>query len=163
MEDNELVPYEPEFDFGSLPEPREDIHFTKVAKQSTKQVYQQRINEAIELVLVKGLSVQEFRKYYSKLYSVSERTADTVWAEIKKILRSRTLKNQEEIISAQLGRYQHLYQSAIEDGNKRVAREALWDMSRIMGLDQKKIDITSGDLPLDIKINLSNNPKDFNQ
>jgi len=161
MENNELVPYEPEFDFSSIGEPRDDMKFTKVAKVSTLQVQQQRINEAIELVLVKGLSVQEFREYYSKLYGVSQRTADKVWAEIKKILRNRTIKNQDEIISAQLGRYQHLYQSALEDGNKRVAREALWDMSRIMGLDQRKIDITSGDLPLDIKINLSNNPKDF--
>ena len=73
---------------------------------------------------------------------------------------SRTFKKNEEIIAEQLSRYQDLLNRAREDGNKRVERETLWDMSRIMGLDQRKLDITSDGMPLDIRINLSNAPRD---
>jgi len=61
-----------------------------------------------------------------------------------------------------MNRYIDLLERARLDGNKRVERETLWDMSRIMGLDQRKVDITSNGEKLDIKINLSNNPNDFN-
>ena len=161
MEKNELVPYESEFDFSKIGEPNDEIKIKSKTYSRTLQVYQQRVNEAIEIVLYYGLSVQEFRQYYSKLYGVTEATADNVWKAIKKILLDRTNKNREEIISTTISKYEDLLVRAREDGNKRVERETLWDLSRIQGLDQRKIDITSDGLPLDIKINLSNNPKDF--
>jgi hypothetical protein len=55
-----------------------------------------------------------------------------------------------------MNRYMDLLERARLDGNKRVERETLWDMSRIMGLDQRRVDITSNGEKLDIKINLSN-------
>jgi hypothetical protein len=89
-------------------------------------------------------------------------TADKVFNKVRNILKERSLLKQEEIIANQLQRYMDLLNAALEDGNKRVARECLWDISRIQGLDQRKVDITSNGEKLDIKINLSNNPNDFN-
>jgi hypothetical protein len=160
--DNELIPYEEDFDMEKLPEPKQEIIKHKGGRKSTEAVYEQRVTEALELILYKKLSHNEFRATFSKLYGVSERTADTVHAQCKKILKERFLQKQEEIISEQSSRYFDLLERARADGNKRVERETLWDLSRIMGLDQRKIDITSNGEKLDIKINLSNNPNDFN-
>jgi hypothetical protein len=174
--DNELVPYEEpkdevairkaeiealaNFDIESMPEPT--LEKVKWGRKSTNFEYQNRLNEALELVLYKNLSQMEFRLTYSKMYKVSERTADKVWSKVKLILKERFEAKTEEIVSNQVARYMDLLERAREDGNKRVERETLWDISRILGLDQRKIDISSGGMPIDIKINLSNNPKDFN-
>ena len=159
--DNELVPYEEEFDMEKLPEPKEEI-INKAGRKTTVAEQSQRLNEALELILYKRLSHNEFRTTFAKLYGVSERTADTVHAQCKKILRERSIQKQDEIISEQVSRYFDLLERARADGNKRVERETLWDLSRIYGLEQKKVDITSNGEKLDIKINLSNNPNDFN-
>jgi hypothetical protein len=164
--DNELIPYEEteeskneeifNLDIEGLPEPIELPTRTEKGRKSTGAVFQTRLNEALELILYNKLSAREFRVTYSKMYGVSERTADTVWAKCKLILKERFDQKSEELISEQLGRYQDLLIRARQDGNKRVERETLWDISRIMGLDQRKIDITSNGEKLDIKINLSN-------
>ena len=162
--DKEIVPYEESeeskneeirnFDIESLPEPLEIP--LKYGRKSTVQEYQSRLNEAMELILYHKLNNHEFMKTYSKMYGVSERTAQRVWSKCKLILKERFEQKSEEIISEQLGRYQDLLIRARQDGNKRVERETLWDISRILGLDQRKIDITSNGEKLDIKINLSN-------
>ena len=79
-----------------------------------------------------------------------------MWSACKKILADRSALKHEEIIANQMNRYMDLLERARLDGNKRVERETLWDMSRIMGLDQRRVDITSNGEKLDIKINLSN-------
>ena len=113
------------------------------------------------MVLYQNLTHDQFVKEYPKRYGVSENMAKQVWVKVKAVLKERAELKQDEIIANQVSRYMDLLQRARDDGNKRVERETLWDMSRIMGLDQRKVDITSDGLPLDIKINLSNNPKDF--
>jgi len=160
--DNELIPYESEdFDIEKLPEPSEEI-INKGGRKTTVAEQNQRLNEALELILYKRLSHNEFRTTFSKMYGVSERTADTVHAKCKVILKERSIQKQDEIISEQVSRYFDLLERARADGNKRVERETLWDLSRIYVLEQKKVDITSNGEKLDIKINLSNNPNDFN-
>jgi len=160
--DNELVPYESEdFDMEKLPEPKEEI-INKAGRKTTVAEQNQRLNEALELILYKRLSHNEFRHTFSKMYGVSERTADTVHAKCKVILKQRNEQKIDEIVSEQVSRYFDLLERARADGNKRVERETLWDLSRIYGLEQKKVDITSNGEKLDIKINLSNNPNDFN-
>jgi len=159
--DNEIIPIDDGFDIEKVvPEPISEI-VNKGGRKSTAAEFTQRIDEAIELILYKGYSHDEFKKVYCKMYNVSENMAKQVWVKVKTILKERSLQKQDEIIANQLGRYMDLLERARQDGNKRVERETLWDISRIMGLDQRKVDITSDGLPLDIKINLSNNPKDF--
>ncbi|CAB5214038.1 hypothetical protein UFOVP185_5 [uncultured Caudovirales phage] len=157
---NELVPIDDDFDIGSVGEPNQEVIVHKGGRKSTGSEYQQRVNEALEMILYQKLAHKEFRSIYAKTYNVSEKTADLVWKRCKEILKERYEQKNEEIISEQLSRYQDLLNRAREDGNKRVERETLWDMSRIMGLDQRKLDITSDGMPLDIRINLSNAPRD---
>jgi hypothetical protein len=158
--DNVLIPYEEpkenldNFDIEKMPEPA--IEKLKWGRKSTEYAYQKRLDEAMELIIYKNLTQLQFRKTYSKLYEVSEMTADKVFNKVRNILKERSLLKQEEIIANQTQRYMDLLERAREDGNKRVERECLWDISRIQGLDQRKVDITSNGEKLDIKINLSN-------
>jgi hypothetical protein len=156
MENNELVPINEDVNFDGIGEPKEQIIKHKGGRKSTGPQFQQRVDEAIEMILYKGYGHEEFCKIYTHNYNVSFRTAQKVWAICKDILKKRSEAKQEEIISNQIGRYMDLLERAREDGNKRVEREVLWDLSRITGLDQRKIDITSNGEKLDIKINLSN-------
>lgn len=135
----------------------------KMGRKSTGVEYLDKLNNALELILYKKLDALEFRKVYSKMYNVSEAGATAVWSRCKKILLNRHTAKNEEIIAEQLSRYYDLLDRARQDGNKRVERETLWDISRIYGLEQKKVDITSDGMPIDIRINLSNDPKDFNK
>jgi hypothetical protein len=43
---------------------------------------------------------------------------------------------------------------ARRDNNKRVERETLSDINKLYGLEQKKVDITSGGNPISINIQL---------
>ena len=158
--DNELIPYEEpiddleNFDIEKMPEPT--LEKLRWGRKSTEYAFSKRMEEAMELVLYKNLSQKEFRVTYSKLYNVGQNTADKVFRKVKEILKERSIQKQEEIIANQMQRYMDLLERAREDGNKRVEREVLWDISRISGLDQRKVDITSNGEKLDIKINLSN-------
>jgi hypothetical protein len=163
MDKNEIIPLNEEnFDIESIGEPIEEIVQPKYAYKQRGPQKQQRLNEALELILYKGYGFDEFVKQYANMYNVSQRTAQKVWVACKQILKDRSALKHEEIIANQMNRYIDLLERARLDGNKRVERETLWDMSRIMGLDQRKVDITSNGEKLDIKINLSNNPNDFN-
>lgn len=124
-------------------------------RKSTVVEYSEKIQEALELILYKKLSSGEFRTTFSKMYGVSERTADATWKRCKEILKERFSEKQDEIIQEQLSRYFDLLERARESGNRRVEREVLADMNKIYGLENKKIDITSGGEPISININLN--------
>jgi hypothetical protein len=157
MDNNELIPLnEDNFDIESIGEPTEEIVQPKYGYKQRGPQAQQRLNEALEIILYKGYGHDEFCKVYAEMYNVSARTAQKVWVAVKKILAERSALKHEEIIANQMNRYMDLLERARLDGNKRVERETLWDMSRIMGLDQRRVDITSNGEKLDIKINLSN-------
>jgi len=157
MDKNELIPLnEDNFDIESIGEPKEEIVQPKYGYKQRGPQAQQRLNEALEIILYKGYGFDEFVKVYAGMYNVSTRTAQKVWVAVKKILAERSALKHEEIIANQMNRYMDLLERARLDGNKRVERETLWDMSRIMGLDQRRVDITSNGEKLDIKINLSN-------
>jgi hypothetical protein len=160
--DNEIIPYEDDFDIEkSVPEPVVEFKLERGRKSNLVQ-FTQRLDEAVEMVLYKNLSYGEFIKLYTQTYTVSRDMAREVWKKVKEVLRQRSLDKADEIIAKQMARYIDLLERARLDGNKRVEREVLWDISRISGLDQRKLDITSNGEKLDIKINLSNNPNDFN-
>lgn len=126
----------------------------KVGRKTTEVEQFERIEEALELMLYKKLSTQEFRVTFSKMYGVTERTADNIWAKCKQILKDRFTENTDEIISEQLSRYYDLLDRARRDNNKRVERETLADINKLYGLEQKKVDITSGGQPISINIQL---------
>lgn len=126
-------------------------------RKSTVAEYDERISEALELILYKRLSSGEFRTTFSKMYNVSERTADATWKRCKDILKQRFTDEQNELIEQQLARYFDLLERARESGNRRVEREVLQDVSKLYGLEQpKKLDITSSGEPISVNIILNN-------
>lgn len=127
----------------------------KNGRKSTDVEYMEKITAALELMLWKKMGSGEFRQYYSKTYGVSERSADEIWAKAKEIIKERFKDEQDEIINQQLMRYFDLLDRAREAGNRRVERETLDSISKLYGLDTKKVDVTTNGQPISISINLS--------
>ena len=126
-------------------------------RKSTIVEYSEKLTEALELILYKRLTSGEFRTTFSKMYGVSERTADATWKRCKDIIAERFKEEQGVLIEQQVERYFDLLIRARQDGNKRVERETLDSISKLYGLEQtRKIDITSGDLPISVNIILNN-------
>ncbi len=127
----------------------------KQGRKTTEAEYEERIPEALEMILYQKLNYTEFRQHYAKKFGVTERQAENVWKDCKDRLKARFEEKSEEIISAQLARYFDLLQRARESNNKRVERETLADINKLYGLEQRKIDITSNGEPISININLT--------
>jgi hypothetical protein len=117
--------------------------------------YEERIPEALEMILYEKLSYTEFRQQGAKRWGITERSAETIWKDCKDRLQQRFNEKTEEIISEQLSRYFDLLARARADNNKRVERETLADINKLYGLEQRKIDITSNGEPISININLT--------
>jgi hypothetical protein len=127
----------------------------KGGRKSNIATYEERIPEAMEMILYEKLGYTEFRQQGAKRWGITERAAETVWKDVKDRLKARFQEQTEEIISEQLSRYFDLLQRARESNNKRVERETLADINKLYGLEQRKIDITSNGEPISININLT--------
>ena len=117
--------------------------------------YEERVPQAMEMILYEKLSYTEFRQQGAKKWGITERAAESVWKDVKDRLKARFTEQTEEIISEQLSRYFDLLTRARADNNKRVERETLADINKLYGLEQRKIDITSNGEPISININLT--------
>jgi hypothetical protein len=126
----------------------------KAGRKTTQSEYEERIPEALEMILYKKLNYVEFRVQGAKKWNLSERMVENIWKDCKDRLKARFAEKEEEIISEQLTRYFDLLDRARESNNKRVEREVLADISKLYGLEQKKVDITSNGQPISININL---------
>jgi hypothetical protein len=127
----------------------------KGGRKSNIATYEERIPEAFEMILYEKLSYTEFRQLGAKKWGITERAAETIWKDCKDRIKARFEEQTEEIISEQLSRYFDLLTRARADNNKRVERETLADINKLYGLENKKIDITSGGDPISININLT--------
>lgn len=127
----------------------------KLGRKSNIATYEERIPEAMEMILYEKLSYTEFRQQGAKRWGITERAAETIWKDVKDRLKARFQEQAEEIISEQLSRYFDLLQRARAENNKRVERETLADINKLYGLEQRKIDITSNGEPISININLT--------
>jgi len=127
----------------------------KGGRKSTTAAYEERITECMDLILYKKLSYSEFKEYASKKYDITSRAAEDIWKAVKDRIKERFEDKQEEIINDQLQRTYNLLQRCVEAGNRRVEAEVLRDLSKLYGLDVKRVDVTSGDKPISININLS--------
>jgi hypothetical protein len=90
------------------------------------------------------------------MYDVSERTADATWKRCKDIIAERFKEEQGALIEQQVERYFDLLVRARQDNNKRVEREVLDSITKLYGLEQKKIDITSNGENISVNIILNN-------
>jgi len=127
----------------------------KGGRKSNIATYEERIPEALEMILYEKLSYTEFRQQGAKKWGITERSAETIWKDCKDRLQQRFNEKTEEIISEQLSRYFDLLARTRADNNKRVERETLADINKLYGLEQRKIDITSNGEPISININLT--------
>lgn len=126
----------------------------KGGRKSSIATYEERIPEAFEMILYQKLSYNEFRTEGAKKWGITERASENVWKDCKDRLKARFDEKTEEIISEQLSRYFDLLARARFDNNKRVERETLADINKLYGLENKKIDITSGGEPITINIKI---------
>ena len=127
----------------------------KLGRKSNIATYEERIPEAMEMILYEKLGYTEFRQQGAKRWGITERAAENVWKDVKDRIKARFDEKAEEIISEQLSRYFDLLHRARADKNKRVERETLADINKLYGLEQRKIDITSNGEPISININLT--------
>jgi len=132
----------------------EEIKNPKGGRKTNIVNYEERIPEALEMILYEKLSYTEFRQQGAKRWGITERAAENVWKDCKDRLKARFQEQSEEIISEQLSRYFDLLTRARADNNKRVERETLADINKLYGLENKKIDITSGGEPITINIKI---------
>lgn len=126
----------------------------KAGRKTTQAEYEDRIPEAMEMILYKKLNYVEFRVQGAKKWNLSERMCENIWKDCKNRLKARFEEKNDEIISEQLTRYFDLLERARQDNNKRVEREVLADINKLYGLEQRKIDVTSNGQPISININL---------
>lgn len=124
-------------------------------RKSTVAQYESRIPQAMEWILYEKINSMEFRHRGSKEWGISERATDSIWADCKARIKQRFKEETEEIINQQLARYFDLLSRARQDNNKRVEREVLDSLTKLYGLETRKIDITSGGEPVSININLT--------
>ena len=123
-------------------------------RKSNVVEYSEKLTEALELILYKRLTSGEFRLTFSKMYGVSERTADATWKRCKEIIAERFKEEQNVLIEQQVERYFDLLNRAREDKNKRVERETLDSITKLYGLEgPKKVDITTAGEPIKINLN----------
>jgi hypothetical protein len=127
----------------------------KGGRKSSIISYEERIPEAFEMILYEKLSYTEFRQQGAKRWGITERASESIWKDCKDRLKARFEEKTEEVIAEQLSRYFDLLHRARTDNNKRVERETLADINKLYGLEQRKIDITSGGEPISININLT--------
>ena len=126
----------------------------KGGRKSNESVYEQRIPEAMHMLLYEKLNAREFREIGSKKWGISERAADSLLAEVKGRIKDRFKDETDQIIADQMARYFDLLTRCRESGNKRVEREVLSDLNKLYGLEQKRLDITSNGEQISININL---------
>jgi hypothetical protein len=129
----------------------------KEGRKTNVAQYEERMVEVFEMILYTKLSYTEFRSQAAEKFGITTRQAETLYKEARERLKERFDQQREEILSEQLGRLYDLLSRCREAGNRRVEAEVLRDLNKIYGLDQPvKVDLTSGNLPISININLSN-------
>lgn len=127
----------------------------KGGRKSTVAGYEERIPQALEWILYEKINSIEFRERGAREWGISQRSVDTIWSDCKERIRKRFEEKQEEIISEQLQRSFDLLQRCRESNNKRIEAEVLRDITKLYGLDTRKIDVTSNGQPISININLT--------
>ena len=127
----------------------------KGGRKSTEVSYEERIPQAFEWILYEKINSIEFRERGSKKWGISQRAVDSIWIDCKQRIRKRFEEQSEEIINEQLQRSFDLLKRCRETNNRRVEAEVLRDISKLYGLDTRKIDVTSNGQAISININLT--------
>ena len=125
-------------------------------EKSTVSQMEERMERVYELMLYEHLSYNEFKEKAAKEFGITTRMAENYWKEARVRLKERFERNSEEILQDHLNQLYDLLKRARNDNNKRVERETLCDLAKIMGLEAtKKVDLTSNGQTIAININVT--------
>ena len=127
----------------------------KGGRKSNVISYEEKMVRVFELMLYEKKSYTEFRDQVSKEFGITTRAAENMWTDARNRLKERFTEEQENVLQDQLTRTMDLLNRARVSNNRRVEAEVLRDLTKLYGLDVKKIDITSGGEPISININLT--------
>ena len=127
----------------------------KGGRKSTVISYEEKMVRVFELMLYEKKSYTEFRDQVSKEFGITTRAAENMWTDARNRLKERFNDEQEIVLQDQLTRTMDLLNRARVSNNRRVEAEVLRDLTKLYGLDVKKIDITSGGESISININLT--------
>lgn len=127
----------------------------KTGRKSNEIESAERFQTAFEYIVYKRLSYTEFKEKFSKEMKITQRQAETIYKQVKDTLKERYQDEREEILEAQITRYYDLLERARESGNRRIEREVLSDLNKLYGIENNKIDITTGGEPISLNINLT--------
>ena len=126
----------------------------KRGRKTDEIQFESVMSRVFELMLYDHLGYNEFAEKAAKEFNISVRQAERLWGEARKRLKERFTQNQDEILENHLNQLYDLLKRCREDRNKRVEREVLADISKIMGLETKKVDVTANGQPISINIYL---------
>lgn len=113
----------------------------------------ERFQKAYEWIVYKRYSYTEFREKFSKEYKISVRQSEIVWKNVKDAIKDRFKDEQETLLENQIERYFDLLERSRENGNRRIEREVLSDLTKLYGLESAtKVDLTSGGEPISLNI-----------
>jgi hypothetical protein len=127
----------------------------KGGRKSNTISYEEKMVRVFEVMLYEKKSYTEFRDQISKEFGITTRAAENMWLDARNRLKERYTEEQENVLQDQLTRTMDLLNRARESNNRRVEAEVLRDLTKLYGLDVKKVDITSGGEPISININLT--------
>lgn len=127
----------------------------KGGRKSNVVSYEEKMVRVFEVMLYEKKSYTEFRDQISKEFGITTRAAENMWLDARNRLKERYTEEQENVLQDQLTRTMDLLNRARESNNRRVEAEVLRDLTKLYGLDVKKIDVTSGGEPISININLT--------
>ena len=112
-----------------------------------------RFQEAYENIVYRRLSFTEFREKFSKEHKITVRQSEIIWKQVKDTIQSRFKDEQDVLLENQIERYFDLLKRSRENGNRRIEREVLSDLTKLYGLEQAtKLDLTSGGEPISLNI-----------
>lgn len=127
----------------------------KKGRKTDELEFEQVMERVFYMMLYEHLSYREFASKAAKEFKITERHAERLWKEARDRLKERYKQNQDEILENHLNQLYDLLKRSRDDNNKRTEREVLADIAKIHQLEVKKVDISSGGLPISININLT--------
>lgn len=131
-----------------------EILEVKDGKKSFQAAYEARFPRIYEMILYEKLTSQELRSAIAKEFKMTERNAEYMVKEARDRLKEKFNERSDEIYQDHLARMFDLLRRCRKDGNKKVERELLADLTKVFGMEQRKLDITSNGEPIQINISI---------
>lgn len=117
--------------------------------------YEERMAQCMKWLLYDKMTYTQFSKHCSKVFGCTVRTGNNYWTACKDRIKEKFSDQLEDILTSQLARYFVLLKRAHDEENDFIEIKCLQDISKLTGIEPtKKVDLTSGNKPITISINL---------